>query len=151
MRKKAIIVDIDGTAGWGNHGHLWYAEKPDYDLINTTIRNDNVQSWCRDIIEAMSMTGHAVIFVTARDERARAGTEAWIASSFDFRGSPVHLIMRPAANKEEDFLIKKKLYEQNIMGTYDVTFCLEDRQDVSDMWRSCGLVCLHCEETGMRA
>lgn len=150
MRKKAIIVDIDGTAGWGNHGHLWHADKPDYELINTTIRNDNVQAWCREIIENFSANGYSILFVTARDERARAGTEAWIGSSFNFGGAPVHLFMRKAKDETPDWMMKKKVYDENIAGIYDVLFCLEDKQEVSDMWRTCGLVCLHCENTGMR-
>jgi len=51
--------------------------------------------------------------------------------------------MRPEGNNEKDSIIKKRLYDQHIMGKYDIEFVLDDRDQVVEMWRNqIGLTCL---------
>jgi hypothetical protein len=53
--------------------------------------------------------------------------------------------MRATADPREDYIIKKEIYETQIKDKYDVLFCLDDRKQVTQMWREQGLVCLQCE------
>lgn len=50
--------------------------------------------------------------------------------------------MRPAGNMEKDSVIKRRLYEEHIKGTYNVAYVIDDRNQVVEMWRSLGLRCL---------
>ena len=40
--------------------------------------------------------------------------------------------------------IKKEIYRHLIKPYYDVLFAIDDRQQVVDLWRDEGLVCLQC-------
>ncbi len=42
--------------------------------------------------------------------------------------------------------MKREIYAKYIAPHYDVTFVVDDRKSVVDMWRSCGLVTLQCAE-----
>jgi len=53
--------------------------------------------------------------------------------------------MRPAGNTENDAIIKKRLFDENIRDDYDVRFVLDDRNRVVDMWREIGLTCLQVD------
>jgi hypothetical protein len=50
--------------------------------------------------------------------------------------------MREAGDSRKDSIVKQELYERHIKPSYDVFVVLDDRNQVVDMWRSLGLVCL---------
>jgi hypothetical protein len=50
--------------------------------------------------------------------------------------------MREAGDSRKDSIVKQELYEKHIEPSYDVFVVLDDRNQVVDMWRSLGLVCL---------
>lgn len=37
-------------------------------------------------------------------------------------------------------------HKMEVKGKYDVLFCVDDRKQVTDMWRRNGLICLQCAE-----
>ncbi len=39
-----------------------------------------------------------------------------------------------------------KIYEEHIKAKYDILLAIADRQQVVDMWREQGLVCLQCDK-----
>lgn len=56
------------------------------------------------------------------------------------------LFFRPVKDYSPGADCKKKIYEDNIKGKYNVQFVLEDNYKCVEMWREQGLVCLQPNE-----
>lgn len=56
------------------------------------------------------------------------------------------LFFRPVKDYSPGADCKKKIYEDNIKGKYNVQFVLEDNYKCVKMWREQGLVCLQPNE-----
>jgi hypothetical protein len=50
--------------------------------------------------------------------------------------------MRKRNDFRKDFEVKREIYEAQIANRFDVLCVFDDRQQVVDMWREVGLVCL---------
>ena len=50
--------------------------------------------------------------------------------------------MRKTGDFRKDSIVKKELFDENVRGKYNIEFVLDDRNQVVEMWRSIGLVCL---------
>lgn len=55
------------------------------------------------------------------------------------------LCMRASLDYRKDFEVKKEIFENKIRDFFQVLFVVDDRQQVVDMWRNLGLVCLQCD------
>lgn len=158
---EAIIVDLDGTAALMNGRSPYDAAKCDQDLPNVpvieTVKAVHLQRKC------------AVLFVSGRDAKHRAPTETflqrhfWIsrqrytpASISEGTGvtvepitvpMPYQLFMRPEGDTRKDTLIKKEIYEREILGKYRVLNVYDDRDCVVRLWREeLGLTCFQVAE-----
>lgn len=144
QRRKAIIVDIDGTLAddlWRRH--TYSHPNRDWAEINAMCKYDQPFKWCQEIVTAMAAQDYHIIFLTARNDSARAHTDAWLRANtnlLDFT-----LIMRSEGDRREDWMTKEDLYTKHVHPTFDVLFCLDDKQTVTDMWRRIGLKCLQCD------
>jgi len=146
MKRKAIIVDIDGTlSDCGHRLHHLEGKKKDWDSFYEGMGQDRVREWCKDLVWAMSGPVE-IIYVTGRPEKYRNMTCSWLLE----KRCPVpgggqnKLFMRPDGDFKPDFKIKQKIYEEEIKPHYDVLLCLEERNQTVRMWRDLGLVCLQC-------
>lgn len=142
-KAKAIVVDIDGTLAndhWRRH--LYTQPGRDWDAINAMSAQDTPNPWCQALVETFSDRGYHIIFLTARNETARAVTEAWLNANVV---TTYQLFMRPAKDFRPDYIIKEGIYFSEIEPNFDVEFTVEDKQTVVDMWRRNGVVCLQCE------
>jgi len=131
--KPCIIVDIDGTLAHKGDRSPFHWERVGEDLPNVPIIRllECIQESCED--------GLVTILMSGRDSVCRPETEEWLRVhhiKYD------HLFMRPEGNTEKDSIIKKRLYEENIKDKYSVWLVLDDRNQVVEMWRSEGLICL---------
>lgn len=127
---NAIIVDIDGTLAkmdgrgpfeWSKVG----SDKPHNDII--------------DLVDTLERE-YRVILMSGRDESCREETEKWLEHYVAFPYDM--LLMRPAGNMEKDTVVKRRMYEENVKGVYNVAYVIDDRDQVVEMWRSLGLRCL---------
>ena len=50
--------------------------------------------------------------------------------------------MRMQGNNEKDSVIKRRMFDNHIRGKYYIEYVLDDRNQVVEMWRSIGLICL---------
>ena len=50
--------------------------------------------------------------------------------------------MRRTYDRRKDCVIKMEIFEQYINNIYFVEFCIDDRTQVVELWRSLGLTCL---------
>lgn len=144
-KKKAIIVDIDGTLSndlWRRHTYK-HAQR-DWNEINAMCKYDMPNPWCQAIVENFSAMGYHIIFLTARNSNSRELTEQWLMLNINPKVDYT-LIMRPELDLRDDWMVKETVYRNEIEPFYDVLFCVEDKQSVTDMWRRIGMTCLQCD------
>lgn len=80
--------------------------------------------------------GGAVINKTGRDEVCREVTADWLelyGIEFD------ELYMRPKDDYRKDTLIKKEIYQNEVVGKYNLLCVYDDRLQVLDMWYDQGI------------
>lgn len=141
MKLKTIVVDLDGTLFNIDH-RLHYLEKKDWNGFFAAVKDDTVNEWCARLVRAMANAGCEIIFVSGRNEVARAATDEQL-EKLGFNG--MQLFMRPEKLRAPDFELKEAIYEQALKNK-DILFVIEDRSQVVKMWRSKGLTVLQCDE-----
>lgn len=128
---KAIIVDIDGTLAKMNGRSAFDWSK---------VKDDT----CNDVVKGLvnAYPGTVIIF-SGRDGVCKRDTIDWLKAN-DIRYA--ELFMRDEGNNEKDAIIKRRMFEQNIRGKYFIEYVLDDRNQVVEMWREMGLICLQVAE-----
>lgn len=140
--KKAIIVDLDGTLCDVEHRVHHVQGKPkNWKAFNDLLIHDNLNHWCFELIEAMTLKGYKTIFVTGRDESTRINTENWLKKH---NVAYEHLYMRSLLDHREDSDVKEEIYHNKIEKNYQVLFVVDDRKSVVKRWRDMNLICLQC-------
>lgn len=130
--ENCIIVDLDGTLAHAN-GKRGYYEWSKVGL-------DDVDESIADII--MKYNNEHIIFLTGRSEDCRFETLDWISSIFGVGN--VTLLMRNSKDFRPSTIVKKELYENFIKDKFNTIFAIEDKTDISKMWRSLGIKTLQC-------
>jgi len=138
MIRKIIIFDIDGTiANCDHRRHFVSNGNKDWDSFKLATKDDTPIQWVCDIARSFATAGHAVVFVSARNNSQRKVTlnqiKLWIGID-----DPI-LFMRPDNDSTPDDLFKKRVLDviQDQIGGIDLVF--DDRNRVVDMWRSNGI------------
>ena len=135
-KRKAIIVDVDGTIA---HRVGAFPRDP-YDM--TRVIEDEYDPIIGDIAQ-MYKEDHYILVVSARTEEAREGTVQFLANSgFEFDS----LLMRANGDYRKDSEVKTEIYQRDIEPNYDVRFVLDDRNQTVRAWRTLGLKCLQVAE-----
>lgn len=130
----ALIVDIDGTLAKMTDRSPYEWER---------VHEDEVHQHIADLVNTYAKKNIEILIVSGRDGSSQELTKQWLSKHH------IHwdkFFIRPAKNREKDTVIKKRIYEESIKGKYDIQFVLDDRQQVVDMWRSLGLLCLQVAE-----
>lgn len=140
-RMKAIIVDLDGTLCDTRHRQHHMEQQPkNWNAFYGGIPHDKPHRWCMSLINGM-LGLVEIIFVSGRPDNYFYDTQKWLARN-DLDVWP--LFMRKENDFRKDSIIKAEIYREHIEPKYDVLFCVDDRQQVVDMWREIGLTCLQC-------
>ncbi len=143
-KPKAIICDLDGTLCNIEH-RLHYVRgegKKNWPAFFRGVPRDGVNEWCAELVRQFSGT-HEIIFCSGRGEESREDTEKWLKDHNLYFG---HLFMRSAGDHRQDNIIKEILLDFDILTQFQPIFAVDDRQQVVNMWRSRGIVCLQCAE-----
>jgi FMN phosphatase YigB (HAD superfamily) len=142
MKKKAIIVDLDGTLADITHRRKFVeGQKKDWKNFNRNIIADEINGWCREIIRRM-IHDHHVLLVSGRTDELRQETLEWLKKhDVPF----TELMMRKHNDHRDDTVVKREIYEGRIRPSFDVLFVIDDRAKVVRMWREAGLICLQCD------
>ncbi len=142
-KKKAIIVDLDGTLANCDH-RVHHVEKTPKDWVsfNRGMGLDEINSWCAELITAMEGNGFKIILLTGRGEESRSQTEEWLKKH---QISYTELYMRKAQDSREDSEIKREIFLDFIRPEYETLFVVEDRLSVVEMWRKLNITCLQCD------
>lgn len=142
-RISAIICDLDGTIAL-NNGH-----RSPYDF--SKVLDDEINEPIRTILEAICKeTYYDIIYVSGRDDSCKEDTLKWLDKNdlpifYDEYGLPL-LFMRKTGDNRKDSIVKEEIYREFIEPYFIIKFCLDDRNQVVEMWRSIGLVCLQVAE-----
>ena len=127
-----IICDLDGTLCKMVDRGPFEVLKCDTDEVNPAVL---------DILLRynIGLPRIPIILMSGRDGIAKEKTLAWLKKHdvpYDA------LYMRTAGDFRKDAVIKEELFNANIKGKYNVKFCLDDRNQMVDHWRSMGLTCM---------
>lgn len=144
-RRPAIICDLDGTMCNIDH-RLHFVKKnvegrkPNWAGFNRAIKDDTINGWCAEIIRHFS-GDHEIVYASGRDETTREASEKVLKDNGLWFG---HLFMRSAGDHRPDNIIKEIILDFDILPQFEPKFVIDDRQQVVDMWRKRGFVCLQC-------
>lgn len=134
---KCVLVDIDGTV----------ADKGDripFDWLR--VGEDTPKKNVIRLVQSLKKTGYQIIFMSGRDAICRPQTIEWLCKYFDWQVLDFQLFMRKENDSRKDSIIKRELFEQNILGNYFVDFVIDDRDQVVEMWRKdLNLTCLQVD------
>lgn len=133
-KPKAFLVDIDGTLAHNRGGRGWF----DWQRVG----EDDVDEVIADVVIRLAVNyseNYKIIVMSGRDEVCREKTEKWLRKHHIYFDE---LFMRPEKDMRKDSIIKEELFNQYVRDNYDVQFVLDDRNQVVDMWRAKGMVCL---------
>lgn len=140
---KAIIVDLDGTLCNLDHRLKYlHDEKNNKGLFFSSIAEDKLNVWCKEIIERFKHD-HAIVLVTGRSSTHYFVTLDWL-KSHDIKFN--WLFMRSENDNRSDSVVKKQIFDMHIKEYFDILFVVDDRKKVVDMWRSIGLTVLQCAD-----
>jgi predicted kinase len=128
---KAVLVDIDGTVAE-------MRGRSPYDM--TRVLEDGPKNDVINVVIALQRAGYKIVFVSARNEVARAATEEWIRMYISIRDYELH--MRADGDGRDDRVVKREIFDRNIRDRFFVRLVLDDRDKVVRMWRGLGLTCL---------
>lgn len=144
-KRKAIIVDLDGTLCDITHRRQWVIEKPkNWKMFFAGIAEDKVNRAVASIIERYNCSYDTdVILVSGRGEEHREETGKWLRKHKIVYNL---LLMRPYNNREDDDIIKESIYRTYIEPYFNVLFCIDDRVRIIRMWRKLGLTCFAIQE-----
>lgn len=127
-KDTTIICDIDGTLAL-------FGDRNPYDR---NFIEDTVNNVVRSILMKYEDT-FDIILLSGREGKFRQVTEEWL-KKYKIPYTALH--MRAEGDMRKDYIIKEELYNEYIKPHYNVSFVLDDRNQVVDLWRRLGLTCL---------
>lgn len=130
-----LLIDIDGVVADCSHRlHYIDREKPDWDAFFEECSLDKpIIPMIRFVSELQQFR---LVYVTGRPERVHGKTVKW----FDLHGVPWdNFVMRKDGDHRPDHVVKWELAQKYLPGVMAV---VEDRDQVVEMWRARGLLCL---------
>jgi predicted kinase len=138
---KAILVDIDGTIAKINNRRPYEWDK----VINDLPHNDVI-----NLVTMLQKNGYKVIFMSGRDSVCREQTQEWIKINTKDSGlktEDTELYMRSINDVRPDTTVKQELFEAHIRSKYYISYVIDDRNSVVEMWRNrLGLRVLQVQE-----
>ena len=146
MKKKAIIVDIDGTLANNSHRKDLAIQKRWGEFVAQS-GNDEPFQFALDILDLAIAKGWTILYVTGRSDKYASLTALWLqekagmSNSVDFK-----LFMRKEEDLREDTIVKSEIYDNEIRDKWDVQFAMDDRSRIVKMWRDKGIVTLQVAE-----
>jgi predicted kinase len=122
------VFDIDGTLAHmnGKRGAFDWGK----------VDRDDVDNQVARMVKLHKDASDTIIIVSGRDDTSLDLTKEWL----DFYEIPYDIIfMRKAGDYRKDNLVKKEIYENHIIGKYNIAAIYDDRQQVVDELRKMGL------------
>jgi len=140
---KTIIFDIDGTLANIDKRRKVLEEDPqNWAGFFENMGNDPVNIPIADLYRTLyNSNSYNCIIISGRSEKYRPITERWLIwNELPF----AKLLLRMEGDTRPDHEIKQEALQSLIKSGADVSFVVDDRRSVVDMWRRNGIVCLQC-------
>ncbi|WHN64516.1 hypothetical protein [Cysteiniphilum sp. QT6929] len=141
---KTILFDLDGTLADITHRrHYVMSEKKNWAQFNAHIGDDKPNLPIVSLYKTLWQSQqYEIIIVSGRSEQYRKITEHWLIwHEIPFK----RLVMRQIKDNRKDAIIKKEILDLLRQEGKDILFAVDDRQQVVDMWRENGIMCLQCD------
>ena len=141
---QTVIFDIDGTLADIEHRRPFLdSDRPDWARFNAAMGEDTPNGPVVDLYKTLWASGvYDLQIVTGRNEAFRKVTETWLIwNGIEFN----RVLMRADKDNRPDNIIKGEILEQLRKEGRDIAFAVDDRQQVVDMWRANGVMCLQCD------
>jgi predicted kinase len=129
---KCSIVDLDGTMCDISH-------RNPYDASNCLL--DKPFSHVVELAQLMHQNGYKIFFFSGREDKYKEPTVAWLDKYF---GLSYELYMRESGNKEDDALLKERLFNTYVLGQFNCRAWVDDRVKVCRFVHSAGLPLFRC-------
>lgn len=141
---KTVIFDIDGTLADIEHRRgVLQCERPDWHSFNARMGDDTPNKAVVSLYKTLWNSGeYRMEIVTGRNEAFRKVTETWLTwNEIPFS----RVTMRADKDQRADHVIKQEILNAFLAEGHDIAFTVDDRQQVVDMWRRNGIMCLQCD------
>lgn len=122
------IFDIDGTLAHMNNKRGPF----DWDKVD----RDDVDTQVARMVKLHVDAGDTIIIVSGRDETSLNLTKEWL-NFYEVKYDMI--FMRKADDNRKDNLVKRDIYNENIVGKYNIAAIYDDRKQVVDELRGMGL------------
>ncbi len=139
---ECVIFDIDGTLAECRHRlHFVTDGVKDWAGFFSMLEDDPTHEPIAKLLRFLH--GQiAIIITTGRPANYLEGTERWLAR----HNLPyAKLYMRAKGDYRQDATIKREILAQIRADGFEPMLVVDDRQQVVDMWREEGLVCLQAD------
>lgn len=141
--KPCVLFDIDGTLALIDHRRpLLDGNKPDWRSFNSKMGDDTPNRPVVELYKTLwDSNKYQLFIVSGRGEEHRKVTEIWLTSNsipFD------SLLMRPRNDFRPDVEIKQEILNQLRSEGKEISFVVDDRNSVVEMWRKNNITCLQC-------
>ena len=137
MKKKAIIVDMDGTICKNVTGRPWYGKGAAEGMLTDAPYTDII-NMLRVYLEEYEIQ---LLILTGRNDtpEIRQATLEWLERNWFY---PDKLLMRKPKDYSKTVVYKEKTYTEQIEPYYDVIMVFEDNNACVQMFRDKGLIVL---------
>jgi phosphoglycolate phosphatase-like HAD superfamily hydrolase len=145
MNKDLVIFDLDGTLTDNSHRQKYVLGKQkDWGSFFEAQPLDRPKLNIVRLFQSLEISNQfKLMIVTARPERYRAVTEAWLSKHDIF---PERVIMRKDGDRRADDIVKREILYTLKEEEFAIVFVVDDRKSVVQMWRSEGVTCLQCAD-----
>lgn len=168
-----VVFDIDGTLANASH-RLHLITDPEHFVIKDGLPKPDWESFLApgmtskdtpiepiwEVLNALHRLRHRILFITARPERERDATYAWLTRrDCTVRGQfgdwhhqlrdcarPLSMYMRADGDRRPSEVVKRESLQKARTDGYDPVLVFEDRVTDTAMWRSEGLLCCQVAE-----
>ena len=126
-KPKALLVDLDGTTF-----HMNDRGPFDWDRVGEDTPDHTVIETCKIYAAA----GWKIIAASGRDGSCYVQSR----SAMDAAGMPYdEFFIRKKGDQRPDYLVKEELFWRDVAPNYDITFALDDRDQVVQQYREMGI------------
>jgi hypothetical protein len=138
---KTILCDIDGVIADCTHRLSFIKrDSPDWDAFFAACEEDEPMKPMIEFLQELELV-FRISYVTGRPERTRNKTIAWLkAHDLPWDEKTSMLWMREDGDHRPDFEIKLEIFRNYVHS--QIAAVIEDRDQVVQMWRELGLLCL---------
>ncbi|MEO9947659.1 MAG: polynucleotide kinase [Roseobacter sp.] len=139
------LFDIDGTLAQIDHRRpLLEGDRPDWKAFNKLMGDDVPNLPIVELYKTLwDSQKYQLFLVSGRGEEYRKVTETWLTwNTIPFE----RLLMRPRNDFRPDTDVKQEILDRLRSEGKEISFVVDDRNSVVDMWRKNGVTCLQCAD-----